>query len=35
VGQAAHLYLFNNATTPINVNSIDAWQMHSAALRTM
>ncbi|KAG0610875.1 hypothetical protein M758_7G098700 [Ceratodon purpureus] len=33
--QNARLYLFNNATTAINVRSIDAWQMSSVPLRTI
>jgi beta-fructofuranosidase len=35
VGQAAHMYLFNNASTNIHVRNVDAWQMRSAALRQM
>ncbi|KAG0567020.1 hypothetical protein KC19_7G104500 [Ceratodon purpureus] len=33
--QAAHLYLFNNATTSINVRNIDAWQMHSVPMHAI
>lgn len=33
--QAAHLYLFNNATMPINVRAIDAWDMHSVPMHAI
>lgn len=32
---AAHLYLFNNATTAITVRNIDAWQMRSVAMHAI
>ncbi len=30
-GSNAYVYLFNNGTTPINLRSLEVWQMHSAS----
>ncbi len=34
-GSNAHMYFFNNGSLPINVRSIDVWQMQSANLVTV
>ncbi|CAK9261198.1 unnamed protein product [Sphagnum jensenii] len=34
-GSNAHIYFFNNGSLPINVRSIDVWQMQSANLVTV
>lgn len=33
--QDAHLFLFNNATTPVTVRSVDAWQMRSVPMHAI
>nr|PNR48608.1 hypothetical protein PHYPA_013085 [Physcomitrium patens] len=35
MNKTSHLYFLNNATTSINVRSIDVWQMHPAAYGTL
>ncbi|KAL5710597.1 beta-fructofuranosidase [Ranunculus cassubicifolius] len=32
IGSDAHLYLFNNGTTPITVKKLDAWSMNKARM---
>lgn len=32
---SSHLYMFNNATTAINVRNLDAWQMRSVRMNAI